>query len=166
MKDFITLAQNFTQLTSEFKTFETGHRQLLPKSRKQYENRLKEFAEFLSKFADLQHEIIQLAVLEDQLGNRGKHIDAINIILNKIQFLYMGPLSLELNRRYNVFNTRLAVFSILFGAALGMMQPYIQPRLEKLYKRLFEVTKTTSAAPKITKPAAPTPLKKDHTLIK
>ncbi|MDQ0640205.1 mRNA-degrading endonuclease YafQ of YafQ-DinJ toxin-antitoxin module [Pedobacter sp. W3I1] len=118
---FQSLKSAFTTKNTEFEKFERDHKAKLPKKRSEYEEVLKELTEILSQFAHLQYDFVQLEVEEKYKEFKAQHIDAINIVINRIQYVYIMPLSLALGRNYNKFNFRVAVASILIGAAI----PYI-----------------------------------------
>ncbi|WPV01953.1 hypothetical protein SNE26_09220 [Mucilaginibacter sp. cycad4] len=129
--NFNDLAEVFTQKNSDFKLFETEYTTLGRKlKRAEIEDYINKFQQWLSIFTGLYSEISKEALIEDVAGHRAKYVNWLNVLINRIQFIYLTQLSYELSYSYNKHNLFVARVSIFIGLGLTIFSlafPYMMP---------------------------------------
>lgn len=151
---FNSLVGVFDVAKNEYKTFEQDYISNPPSTVSQMEERLNGLIGFLSRFTDLEYQVTKEALAQDPMGRRAKLLSILAIMINKIQFVHLTPLSQKLNYRYNRNNVRLAYFSIVFGllcTVFSLLYPAYVPDpnttlLKQMAKKLEIIEKQTKIA--------------------
>ncbi|MDN5286584.1 MAG: hypothetical protein JWR38_2858 [Mucilaginibacter sp.] len=142
--NFNQLADIFDKKNAEFKAFENTFLALGRKlSKEAIEENIDKFQKWLSVFTDLYTAVSKEALAEDTAGHRAKYVDWLNVLINRIQFIYLTQLSYQLNYLYNKHNLFVARVSIFIGVGLTILSlafPYVMPNQFELDMKRFKDT--------------------------
>lgn len=124
---FNELAELYKSKMQLFKQFEYGYDPKRSYRIKSLKRAISGFQQWLIDFSDLYYDISREALKEDQKGERAKYLNAIIVVMTKIQCVYLMPFDHHLSQKQNRLNIFIAVLSIYLGLA-GAVLPFMLPQ--------------------------------------